>query len=153
MSLRQREVAMPVKTTSLVIGVVFVVGCGDFPNDDVEQRQSGLTTGKQVVMVPAYFDPQIDAADFDTLANWGSGVVSMVRTAIVNLGCEYSADWNPQDPKPCQPDPNGHRVEGGPGSVNNGAIGAKWAALHAKVQNLHARFINVYGYVDFYPNR
>jgi hypothetical protein len=156
MSFKQREVAMSLKGTSLVIGVVLVVGCGDFPNDGPEERQSALTTGKQFVMVPAYFDPEIDAADFDTLTDWGSNDpgISVVRTAVVNLGCEYSANWNPQDPLgACQPDPNGHRVQGGPGSSHNGAIGAKWAALAAKIQRFHARGTEVYGYVDFYPNR
>jgi hypothetical protein len=155
MSSKQRAVVMSLTQLSLVTGVVSVVGCGDLPTDGLEERQSALVTGKQLVMVPAYFDPERDAADFDTLTGWDSNSPGIVlAVAVVNLGCEWEANWNPSDPVgPCQPDPNGHRVAGGPGSSHNGAIGAKWNALAAKIANFRARGTLVFGYVDFYRNR
>src|SRR6476659_5223669 len=88
MSFKQRGFSMALKQLSLVTGVVVVVGCGELPNDGIEERQGDLTTGKQFVMVPAYFDPEIDAADFDTLTDWGNhNAQHVIGTAVVNLGC------------------------------------------------------------------
>lgn len=146
---------MAFKKASLVVGALFVIGCGELPDDAVEQQQSALITGKQYVMVPAYFDPQSNAADFDTLTDWDNhNSQHAISVAVVNLGCEQQAAWNPQDQMgACQPDPNGRRVAGGPGSANDPAIGARWSALATKIQRFRASGIEVYGYVDFYPNR
>jgi len=145
---------MTLKRSSFGLAILFVAGCGDFSND-FEQKQSELVYGKQYVMVPAYFNAQFDNDDFYTLSDWANhNSNGAIKFVVVNLGCEWLASWNPQDRMgACQPDANGHRVAGGPGSQVDPDESAKQTAIAEKIGRFHASGISVYAYVDFYANR
>jgi hypothetical protein len=145
----QTMIAMSRRFCVLLFGAALVAGCGELPEEGtsaVETRQSALIFSKQYVVVPAYFDPQANALDFDTLSDWDNhNSKQAIKSAIVNLGCEYSAPWTMGA---C-----GSSIAGGPGSSSDPNYATRQAALAAKIANLHASGIQVFGYVDYYASR
>jgi len=142
------------KSCVVAVCVMVFAGCGGLPDDGsgVERSQSALVDSKQYVMVPAYFNTQTVAVDFDTLSNWDShNSRHGIKSVVVNLGCENNAPWTNGN---CAAQPATMQlVAGGPGSIHDPDLATKQAALAGKIAQFHAAGLEVFGYVDFYPNR